>query len=94
MRVFWREHRLGQRLILVDDEGHEEELGAVRKTRGGFDAIAKTFGYDPGRAASDLPSMEEGKRFVESFMPWDMFDGASAVKVEPGVQPLSSKPTS
>ena len=94
MRAFWREHRLGQRLILIDNEGHEEELGAVRKTRGGFDAIAKTFGYDPGRAASGLPSMEEGKRFVESFTPWDLFDGTEGVKVEPGVQSLPGNPAS
>ena len=92
MRLFWREHRLGQRLILIDGEGHEEELGAVRKTPRGFDAIAKTFGYDPGRAVSGLPSLEEGKKFVESFTPWDLFDGTLGIKVEPGVQPMPAKP--
>ena len=92
MRLFWREHRLGQRLILIDNDGHEEELGAARKTPRGYDAIAKTFGYDPGRAASGLPSMEDAKRFVESFTPWDLFEGAENVTVEPGVQPLPAKP--
>ena len=51
MMVYWRERKKGQRLILVQEEGSEEiEVGGVRETKRGFDAFAKTFGYDPGRA--------------------------------------------
>ncbi len=89
MRVFWREHRMGQRLILQTDDGSEEEVGAVRRTPRGFDALAKTTGYDPGRATKGLPSMDEAKRFVESFTPWDLFMGTEDLKVESGVEPAS-----
>ncbi|MBI2936478.1 MAG: hypothetical protein HYY31_06730 [Chloroflexi bacterium] len=88
MRLFWREHRLGQRLILALDDSTEEEVGAVRKTPRGYDALAKTFGYDPGRAAKGLSSLEEAKTFVESFTPWDLFSAPADLKVEPKVQPL------
>ncbi len=88
MRVFWREHKIGQRLILQADDGREEEVGGVRRTPRGFDALAHTTGYDPGRAAKGLPSMEEAKRFVESFTPWDLFGGRADLQVEPGVEPV------
>ncbi|MSQ11479.1 MAG: hypothetical protein EXR48_02095 [Dehalococcoidia bacterium] len=87
MRLFWREHRLGQRLILQGDDSSEEEAGAVRKTPRGFDALAKTMGYDPGRAAKGLASLEEAKAFVESFHPWDLFEGTGKLAVEQAVQP-------
>ena len=89
MRLLWREHRQGQRLVLQADDGSEEEVGAVRRTPRGFDALAKTMGYDPGRAARGLPSMEEAKRFVESFTPWDLFTGAQDIQVEPQVESAS-----
>ena len=51
MKVFWKETRRGQRLVLGDEAGgYEEEIGGVRETKRGFDAFAKTFGYEPGRA--------------------------------------------
>ena len=87
MELFWREHRIGLRLILATDDG-EEEVGAVRKTPRGFDAMAKTMGYDPGRAQKDIPSLEEAKVFVESFRPWEMFAGRVELEVESEVRPL------
>ena len=87
MRVFWREHRIGQRLILQGDDNSEEELGAVRKTPRGYDALARAMGYDPGRAAKGLATLDEAKLFVESFTPWDLFEGTDAIEVEPDVEP-------
>ena len=88
MRVFWRERKKGQRLILRnDDSGLEEEVGGVRETKGGFDAFAKTFGYDPGRAMKGMAGLDEAKEFVESFSPWELFEGGHGLGVEPGVQP-------
>ena len=91
MRVYWREVRRGQRLVLSPDDGtheeengtHEEEVGGVRETKRGFDAFAKTFGYDPGRAAKGLDTMDEAKQFVESFRPWELFDGGQGLSVDP-----------
>ena len=74
-------------MILVDDNGNEEEIGGVRETRRGFDAFAKTFGYDPGRAQKGIASMEEAKTFVESFGPWELYIGPQNVTVEPEVRP-------
>lgn len=88
MKVFWREWRRGQRLILSTDEGdHEEEVGGVRQTKDGYDAFAKTFGYDPGRARKGIPTVEEAKAFVESFKPWEIYRGGQGLSVEPGVRP-------
>lgn len=87
MRVFWREHRIGQRLILQGDDNSEEELGAVRKTPRGYDALARAMGYDPGRAAKGLATLDEAKLFVESFTPWDLFEGTDPIEVEPDVEP-------
>ena len=51
MQIYWRHLRRGQRLIVdYDGAGQEEEVGGVRETKSGFDAFAKTFGYEPGRA--------------------------------------------
>ena len=78
MQIFWRETRRGQRLVLVkDDESYEEEIGGVRETKRGFDAFAKTFGYDPGRAQKGMSSLKEAKTFVESFTPWDLYADTS-----------------
>ena len=88
MKVYWREWRRGQRLILsLDDGGQEEEVGGVRQTKRGFDAFAKTFGYDPGRAEKGIPTMEVAKQFVESFRPWELFAGDEELSVEPAVRP-------
>ena len=86
MKVYWREHRSGQRLLL--HTGREEmEVGAVRHTPRGYDALAKTLGYDPGRARKGFPTLEEAKAFVESFHPWDIYAGDLEVEVDRAVYP-------
>jgi hypothetical protein len=82
MELFWRENRIGLRLILVTDEG-EQEVGGIRKTPRGFDAFARTFGYEPGRAQKDIESLEAARDFVESFRPWELFVGEIDIEVEP-----------
>ena len=86
MKVFWRHVRRGQRLVLITGEdGQEEEIGGVRETKRGFDAFAKTFGYEPGRAQKGIASLEEAKDFVESFSPWELYQGGEGLAVEPEV---------
>ena len=93
MKVFWLERRSGQRLVLTnDDESDEIEVGAVRKTPRGFDALAKTNTYDPGRAQKDFATMEEAKAFVESFHPWDVFGGDPDLEVEQEIRPSPGSP--
>ena len=98
MKVYWRTTRRGQRLVLSSDEGdehegdeHEEEneveVGGVRETKRGFDAFAKTFSYEPGRAEKGIGSMEEAKEFVEQFRPWELFEGGHGLTVEAEVRP-------
>lgn len=86
MELFWRENRIGQRLILVTDEG-EQEVGGVRTTPRGHDAFARTFGYEPGRAQKDMSSLEEARAFVESFRPWELFVGEVEIEVESDTRP-------
>ncbi len=90
MKLYWQERRMGQRLILAlhDDEVNEVEVGAVRKTPRGFDALAKTNTYDPGRAQKGFVTIEEAKAFVESFHPWDLFGGDLDLEVEPDARSL------
>ena len=87
MELFWRAWRKGERLILSAGPGQEEEVGGVRETKTGYDAFAKTFGYDPGRAQKGIASMEVAKTFVESFGPWELYIGPQNVTVEPEVRP-------
>ena len=86
MELFWRENRIGMRLILLTDEG-EQEVGGIRKTPRGFDAFARTFGYEPGRAQKDMESLEIARNFVESFRPWELFAGEVDIEVEPDFRP-------
>ena len=87
MKLYWQQVRRGERLVLAsDDEQNVEEVGGVRETKRGFDAFAKTFGYEPGRAQKGIPSMNEAKEFVESFTPWNLYDGAEGLSVEPAVR--------
>ena len=88
MELYWKERRTGQRLLLVMDDGEELEVGGVRRTPRGFNAFAKTTGYDPGRAQNDIASMEEAKVFVESFRPWEDYVGHQPLEVESGVRPV------
>ncbi len=90
MKVYWREHKTGQRLILENQSGEQEEVGGVRQTPRGFDALAKTMGYDPGRAQKGFLTMEDAKEFVESFQPWDIFVGSLEVELDPNVHPMPS----
>ena len=87
MKLYWQQVRKGERLVLAsDDEQSVEEIGGVRETKRGYDAFAKTFGYEPGRAQKGIPSMGEAKEFVESFRPWDLYDGADELSVESTVR--------
>ena len=91
MKAYWREVKRGQRLVLTsEDGGDEEEIGGVRETKRGFDAFAKTFGYEPGRAMKGIATMDEAKEFVESFKPWELYDGGQGLSVEPEVKPLET----
>ena len=89
MNVYWRQVKKGQRLVMAPDDEHEEEIGGVRETKRGFDAFAKTFGYEPGRAEKGIASMDEAKAFVESHSPWELYDGGSGLTVDPEVRPLA-----
>ena len=86
MELFWRARRKGERLILSAGPGQEEEVDGVRETKTGFDAFAKTFGYDPGRAQKDIPSMNEAKSFVEAFRPWELFTDIEGLEPETEVR--------
>ena len=88
MEVYWKERKNGQRLVCVK-EGENEviEIGGVRLTKNGYDAFAKTFGYDPGRAMRGIPNVDAAKSFVESFRPWELFGSDDGVTVDPEVRP-------
>ena len=83
MKIYWQETKIGQRLVLAQDPDIEEEIGGVRKTKNGFDAFAKTLGYEPGRAEKGIDSMEQAKDFVESFKPWELYAEGTGLTVEP-----------
>ena len=87
MKVFWREHRSGQKMILDTGDGEEVEIGAFRRTPRGYDAFAKTMGYDPGRAQRGFPTPEDAKAFVESFQPLDVYVGNVEVEIDRTVYP-------
>ena len=88
MELYWQERKAGQRLVLLTDDGTETDVGAVRQTKRGFDALAMTNTYDPGRALKDIATMDEAKDFVEAFTPWDLFGGDTDMDVEPDVRPV------
>ena len=94
MEIYWRERKSGPSLILCSDDQTETEVGTVRRTPRGFDALAKTNTYDPGRAQRGFASMEDAKAFVESFHPWDLFGGDRNQKVEPEVRRTLSETSS
>ena len=87
MKLYWQEVRRGQRLVMGDGD-QEQEVGGVRLNKDVYDAFAKTFGYDPGRAVKGIPTLEQAKEFVESFTPWDLFEGTQGLTVEEEVQPF------
>ena len=87
MELFWREHKLGLQLILSSDD-REDMVGMIRNTPQGYDAAAQALGYLPGRAEKGISSLEEAKAFVESFRPWEQFNGPSDQAVESEVRSL------
>ena len=91
MSVYWRAVKLGQNLILSEDNGDDEKiLGGYRDTKRGIDAYATTGGgYDPSRTMKDFGSIEDAKAFVEHFRPWELF-GAHDVTVAPDVKPIAT----
>ena len=89
MQLFWEKWTKGIKLILSDEE-NREEVGGVRETKHGYDAWAKTFGYDPGRAIKGLDSLEQAREFVESFQPWNLYDLGRGLVVEPEVRDASN----
>jgi hypothetical protein len=89
VKIYWQESRNGQKLVLDVEAGEIITLGAVRKTRNGFDAFATTLGYDPGRAVKGIPELEEAKEFVLSFEPWTLFEGGvEALPIELEIRPM------
>jgi hypothetical protein len=94
MKLFWRELKRGQRLVLTAGDGaQEEEVGGVRETKHGFDAFAKTFGYEPGRAQKGMETLDEAKTFVESFSPWELYEGGQDLTVDAEVRPQLDSPS-
>ena len=87
MEIYWQITRKGQRLVLDQDNGIQEEIGGVRETKRGFDAFAKTFGYEPGRAQKGIITMQEAKAFVESFRPWEIYGVPEESSVEDEARP-------
>lgn len=87
MEVYWIERRRGQRLVLDMGADGQAEIGGVRETKSGFDAFAKTVSYEPGRSEKGIGSMDEAKTFVESFRPWELFQGTEGISVQPEVRP-------
>jgi len=88
LKLYWQEVRRGQRLVLGEGD-EEQEIGGVRLNKDVYDAFAKTFSYEPGRAVKGIPTLEQAKEFVESFTPWDLFEGSQGLTVEAEVQPYS-----
>ena len=91
MSVYWKAVKLGQNLILSEDNGGDEKvLGGYRDTKRGIDAYATTGGgYDPGRSMKDFGSIEDAKAFVEHFRPWELF-GAHDETVDSEVKPIAT----
>ena len=75
-------------LALEENDGNKFSVGGVRETKRGIEALAKTMGYDPGRAVKDLTSFEEGRSFVEQFEPWRDFFPGEPLELEPDIVPL------
>ena len=88
MRVYWKDVRRGQNLVLTEQEGEEQVIGGFRETKRGIDAYAQTFGYEPGRSQKGFATIEDAMDFVESFKPWELH-GVQDVTVEHEARPVS-----
>ena len=91
MRLYWRQRRRGFDLCVETDDGERFSVGGVRETRRGIEAMAKTTGYDPGRAIKGLSNFEEGRVFVEQFEPWRDFFPGEPLEIEPEIVPLPAE---
>ncbi len=89
MKLYWEARKAGERLVLDPEDGNLVEVGLVRRTPRGYDAMAKTNTYDPGRAQKGFGTIEEAKAFVEGFHPWDVFGGDMDMEPEPEVRGLA-----
>ena len=89
MKLYWRQRRKGFDLCVEEEDGSVFSVGGVRETRRGIEAMAKTTGYDPGRAVKGLSSFEEGRAFVEQFEPWREFFPGEPLAVEPEIKPYT-----
>ena len=89
MGVYWRTVKLGQNLVLGDEnDANEQVIGGYRDTKRGIDAYASTGGgYDPGRSEKGFATIEDAKAFVERFKPWELF-GANEATVDANVRPI------
>ncbi len=88
MELYWKEKNSGLDLIVLDDNDDEFIVGGIRLTKKGIEAMAKTQGYDPGRAVKGLTTVEEGKSFVEQFKPWIDFFGVD-IELNPEIQSIN-----
>ncbi len=91
MKMYWQQKKRGIDLLVEMDDGETYSVGGVRVTRRGIEALAKTNGYDPGRAIKGLDNVEEGRAFVEQFEPWRDFFPYEDLQMEPEVRPLPSE---
>ncbi|MFL2664395.1 MAG: hypothetical protein ACJ0G8_00290 [Dehalococcoidia bacterium] len=82
MKLYWKEKKKGFDLIVENEENETFSVGGVRETKRGIEALAKTTGYDPGRAIKGLQSLEEGRTFVEQFEPWKEFYPGELLELE------------
>lgn len=87
MKVFWRESKSGEHLMLELDDGELTRVGFILRTPSSIDAVALTRGYAPERSKNGFPTIEEARYFVESFRSWKDFGGISDLLVEPGIRP-------
>tara|TARA_Y100000996_G_C22495017_1_gene631925 strand:+ start:648 stop:923 length:276 start_codon:yes stop_codon:yes gene_type:complete len=91
MKLYWKEKKKGFDLIVENDEGETFSVGGVRETKRGIEALAKTTGYDPGRAIKGLQSFEEGRTFVEQFEPWKEFFPGELLELEVNINSKSDE---
>ncbi|MEE8047120.1 MAG: hypothetical protein V3T49_09775 [Dehalococcoidia bacterium] len=88
MRLYWKQKKKGYDLIVENEDGDAFSVGGVRETKRGIEALAKTTGYDPGRAMKGIPTVEEGRTFVEQFEPWREFFPGDQLSLEPDIVAL------
>ena len=91
MKLYWKEKKKGFDLIVENDEAETFSVGGVRETKRGIEALAKTTGYDPGRAIKGLQSLDEGRTFVEQFEPWREFFPGEVLELEPEIVPKNNE---